>query len=56
MKKQYLIVEVASALGAAIEYIPLAGLFTRGAAEEFLRRVRQSSPKSTYLIQEVGAT
>jgi hypothetical protein len=56
MKKQYLIVEVASALGSVLEFVPLAGLFTRGAAEEFLQRARQASPKSRLLIQEVGAT
>jgi hypothetical protein len=54
--KQYLVAKMISGLKSqAVELIPLPGLFTLGAAEEFVAKAMASEPQTRYVIQEVGA-
>jgi hypothetical protein len=38
-----------------VELIPLPGLYTLGAAEEFVTKAVADEPQTHYVIQEVGA-
>jgi hypothetical protein len=53
--KQYLVVKMIASLNYAAELIPLPGLYTLGAAQEFILKARASEPEAKYVIQEVGA-
>jgi Fe2+ transport system protein B len=37
-----------------VELIPLPGLYTLGAAEDFIAKAMISEPQANYVIQEVG--
>jgi hypothetical protein len=53
--KQYLVAKMISGLKShAVELIPLPGLYTLGAAEEFVAKAMASEPQTKYVIQEVG--
>ena len=53
--KQYLVVKVAQEIGeAAMSLIPLPGMFTRVAAEQFIKKMAEQDPGSAFLMQEVG--
>ena len=52
--KQYLIVKAAEGLSQVANWIALPGLYTREAAEQFVRRATAADPESKFLIQEVG--
>ncbi|HET9743333.1 MAG TPA: hypothetical protein VFQ00_11335 [Terriglobales bacterium] len=52
--KQYLVVKVASKLGALMELIPVAGLFPLEAAEQYIEKAVAHDPDSLFLIQQVG--
>jgi hypothetical protein len=54
--KQYLVAKMISGLRSqAVELIPLPGLYTLVAAEEFVAKAMASEPQANYVIQEVGA-
>jgi hypothetical protein len=53
--KQYLVVKMIASLNYAAELIPLPGLYTLGAAQEFILKAQASEPEAKYVIQEVGA-
>ncbi len=53
--KQYLVVKMIRSLNQAAEVVPLPGLYTLAAAQEFVRKALASEPQSKYVIQEVGA-
>jgi hypothetical protein len=54
--KQYLVAKMISGLkNQGVELIPMPGLFTLGAAEEFVAKAMTSEPQTKYVIQEVGA-
>jgi hypothetical protein len=38
-----------------VELIPLPGLYTLGAAQDFIAKAMASEPEANYVIQEVGA-
>ena len=53
--KQYLIVKAAEGLNQVANWIAVPGLYTLGAAEQFLQQAAAADPESKFLIQEVGA-
>jgi hypothetical protein len=53
--KQYLVAKMVSGLKSNVELIPMPGLYTLGAAEEFISKAMVAEPQATYVIQEVGA-
>jgi len=53
--KQYLVAKMIAGKRHGVELIPLPGLYTLGAAEEFIARALASEPQANYVIQEVGA-
>ncbi len=53
--KQYLVVKMIASLNYAAELVPLPGLYTLGAAQEFILKAQASEPDAKYAIQEVGA-
>lgn len=55
MEKQFLVVKIASEMGAALSMLPLPGLFDRAGAEQALSEMRAADPESVFVIQEVGA-
>ncbi|HEX6466887.1 MAG TPA: hypothetical protein VFZ99_06255 [Terriglobales bacterium] len=56
MLKQYLILKVVKDFGSdAAKFVPLLGVMTQYAAEQFLHNARLQDPASSFVIQEVGA-
>lgn len=53
--KQFLIVRIAEGLNQMVDLITLPGLYTLGAAQEFVQKAMTQEPGSRFLIQEVGA-
>lgn len=53
--KQYLIVKTAEGLNRMVKWIALPGLYTLGAAQQFVLQATTANPESKFLIQEVGA-
>lgn len=53
--KQYLVAKLIASRNYAAELVPLPGLYTLGAAQEFVKQALESEPGSKYVIQEVGA-
>lgn len=54
--KQYLVAKMIAGLKSRpVELIPLPGLYTLGAAQEFVVKALAAEPGSKYVIQEVGA-
>ena len=53
--KQYLVAKMIAGKKHGLELIPLPGLYTLGAAEEFVTKATASEPQAHYVIQEVGA-
>lgn len=53
--KQYLVARMIAGNKHGVELIPLPGLYTLGAAEEFITKASASEPQAHYVIQEVGA-
>lgn len=55
MSKQYLILKVVKDVGSgAAEFIPLVGVMTQYAAEQFMSKALAHDPGSSFVIQEVG--
>jgi hypothetical protein len=52
--KQYLVVKVNEGLTELAHWIAMPGLYTLGAAQEFVDRAMAAEPDATFLIQEVG--
>lgn len=52
--KQYLVAKLIAGKRHGVELIPLPGLYTLGAAEEFIEKAMASEPQANYVIQEVG--
>ncbi len=54
--KQYLVAKmIAGVKSRPAELIPLPGLYTLVAAQDFVMKALAAEPESNYLIQEVGA-
>jgi hypothetical protein len=53
--KQYLVAKMIAGQRHGVELIPLPGLYTLGAAEDFVAKAMVSEPQANYVIQEVGA-
>lgn len=53
--KQYLVAKMIAGQKHGVELIPLPGLYTLGAAEEFVAKAIVDEPQAHYMIQEVGA-
>ncbi len=53
--KQYLVAKMIAGKKHGVELIPLPGLYTLGAAEDFVTKAMVSEPQAHYVIQEVGA-
>ncbi|HJX85806.1 MAG TPA: hypothetical protein VJ723_15805 [Candidatus Angelobacter sp.] len=52
--KQYLVVKVNEGLTELAHWITMPGLYTLGAAQDFVDRAIAAEPGATFLIQEVG--
>ena len=52
--KQYLVVKVNEGLTELAHWIAMPGLYTLGAAQDFVDRAMAAEPDATFLIQEVG--
>ena len=53
--KQYLVAKMIAGKKHGVELIPLPGLYSLGAAEDFIAKAMVTEPQSNYVIQEVGA-
>lgn len=53
--KKYLIVKMGEGWNQVVNWIVMPGLYTLGAAQEFVDTARADEPGAQFLIQEVGA-
>lgn len=54
--KQYLVAKIiGGVMSRPVELIPLPGLYTLVAAQDFVMKALAAEPESNYVIQEVGA-
>jgi hypothetical protein len=53
--KQYLVMKMVEGLNQIAGLMALPGLYTLGAAEQFVKDALAAEPGALYVIQEVGA-